>query len=75
MKERIEHDFTHHPPRGPGDVEDHEHVRSMIKGVALGLDRVIPDSREKSLAVTKLEEAMFWANAALARNRTPEDAS
>ncbi len=27
-----------------------------------------PESREQSLAVTKLEEAMMWANAAIARN-------
>jgi len=27
-----------------------------------------PDSREKSLAFTKLEEAVMWANASIARN-------
>lgn len=26
------------------------------------------DSREKSLAITALEECVFWANAAIARN-------
>lgn len=28
-----------------------------------------PKSREQSLAITKVEEAMFWANAAIARNQ------
>ena len=27
-----------------------------------------PDSRELSVALTKLEEAVMWANAAIARN-------
>lgn len=27
-----------------------------------------PDSREKSLAMTKLEECSMWANASIARN-------
>jgi len=31
------------------------------------IDQVAPDCREKSLAVTHLEEAVFWANAAVAR--------
>jgi hypothetical protein len=27
-----------------------------------------PESREKSLAITKIEEAVMWANASIARN-------
>lgn len=29
---------------------------------------LLPDSREKSLAVTKLEECVMWANKCAARN-------
>jgi hypothetical protein len=32
------------------------------------LQYLCPGSRELSLAITKLEEAVFWANAAIARN-------
>lgn len=42
-----------------------------IRHDALELARVISDStppcREQSLAITKLEEAVMWANAAIAR--------
>ena len=31
------------------------------------IDSLCPDSREKSLAITKIEESVMWANAAIAR--------
>ena len=65
---RIEWDFSHH---APDDVEIklHQHIRDTIAQAAHHVNDLIPgDSREKSLAITKLEEAMLWANAAIARN-------
>lgn len=32
------------------------------------LEEVLNDSREKSLAITKLEESLMWANKAIALN-------
>ena len=32
------------------------------------LETLCPDSRELALAITKLEEVVFWANAAIARH-------
>ncbi len=32
------------------------------------IDMTCPDGREKSLAITKLEEVVFWANAGIARH-------
>lgn len=35
-------------------------------------DMLIPDSREKSLAITKLEESIMWANKGLSRHGEDE---
>lgn len=43
-------------------------LRSSIFSVADIIDIYCSDSREKSLALTKLEECLFWCNADLARN-------
>lgn len=44
----------------------HTSMRQACKKAAESINEA-PDSREKSIAITKLEEAMFWANAAVAR--------
>lgn len=42
-------------------------IRRACAQAAERIDTFCPDGREKSLAMTKLEEAMFWSNAAIAR--------
>jgi hypothetical protein len=69
LSEDIEHRFAYHPPKGAERVAAHEAVRAQIKAVAHMLDGALPDGREKALAITNLEQAMFWANAAVARQR------
>lgn len=59
--------FTYHAP-DEARAEKHHKIRGSLQNIALYIDSQVPNSREKSLAITKLEEAMFWANAALARN-------
>ncbi len=59
--------FTYHAPK-EGQTEKYEGIRYDAKEMANSIDRVCPESREKSLAFTKLEEAVFWANASIARN-------
>jgi hypothetical protein len=66
-QEDIEHRFAYHAPNAER-VQTHERIRAEIGYVAGFLEYKLPDGREKSLAITKLEEAMFWANAAIARN-------
>jgi hypothetical protein len=63
----LENKFCYHPPKS-GDLEKYENLRSYAFGYACLIDDLCPDSREKSLAITKLEEAMMWANASIARN-------
>lgn len=62
----LENRFTYHAP-GPGQPEMYEQIRFAGLGFALLIDRFAPESRELSLAITKIEEAVFWANAAIAR--------
>lgn len=40
------------------------------KAIALveAFDLLIPDSREKALAITKIEESIMWANKGLSRH-------
>lgn len=65
--EEIEKRFNHHPPTTEERVSAHQEVREEAKRFASVLAR-LPPGREAALATTKLEEAMFWANAAIARN-------
>lgn len=43
-------------------------ICSEAAGFARKILKSCPDSRERSLALTKIEEAVMWANAAIARN-------
>jgi hypothetical protein len=68
MMDDIENRFTYHPPSTPERVEAHEHCRQVHTTLARVLNAMLPEGREKSLAITKLEESMFWSNAAIARH-------
>jgi hypothetical protein len=64
----VENRFAFHPATettGP----KHDAVRATLLRVAKQMQRDLPDGREKSLVLTKLEETMFWANAAIARHQ------
>lgn len=67
MNPKIENAFTYHTPK-EGQPEKYQAIREKAKELAYLVDTLVPDSREKSLAMTKLEEASMWANAGIARN-------
>lgn len=57
--------FSFHPATG-SKAQRHENVRSMHRSMAIWILASIPDCRERSLALTKLQESMMWCNAAVA---------
>ena len=65
----LDNRFDYHAPPDDNPVfrQAHEKARAHVKLCAVELNKILPDGREKSLVLTKLEEAMFWANAAIAR--------
>lgn len=67
MAERIENDFTYHAPTGDQPAR-YVKLREAAKQFALMIVNTCPDRRERSLALTKLEESIMWANAAIARH-------
>lgn len=67
MNQKIESAFTYHAPK-LGQPEMYTEIREKAKELAYLIDSTCPDSREKSLAMTKLEECVMWANAGIARN-------
>jgi len=66
-KQKIENSFTYHPPKG-SQTQRYEELRNWAKEFALLIERHCPNSREKSLAMTKLEECVMWANKSIACN-------
>lgn len=70
--EEIERRFTYHPPSGPAKGL-HVVLRTETRTFARRLRHLLPAGREKSLAFTALEEASFWAHAAIARDPSLHD--
>lgn len=61
--------FKHHPPQSDETIRRHQVVREDCNTLSKTLNDMLPECREKSLAMTHLEEVMFWSNAAIARNQ------
>jgi len=71
-KDHLENRFAYHKPPNEAVASLHQAVRDVCLATALAILRATPPGREQALAITKLEEAMMWANAAIARK--PEGA-
>lgn len=59
--------FKYHDPKNDQELR-YAKLRNKTKELADLIDDLCPDSREKSLAITNLEQASMWANASIARN-------
>lgn len=62
-----ETNFVSHAPK-EGQRERYEAIRDAGGVLSKILNESCPPSRELSVAQTNLEQAIFWANAAIARN-------
>lgn len=58
--------FTYHPPQ-EGQPEKYEALRAGGLALADQIAQLCPESRERSIAINKVDEAIMWANAAVAR--------
>lgn len=70
--EEVERRFNYH---APDEVtrDLHHLMRGHAKDFAEAITACLTPSRETSLFLTNLEQAMFWAHADIARNQTRRD--
>lgn len=52
----------------PAQVETIHRLSTAVKDLALMIHENIPNSRERNLALARLEESLFWSTAATTRN-------
>ena len=69
-KDQIDNIFTYHPPFGT-QQERYVAIRDHAKSLAHLINNLCPESREKSLALTNLQQTVMWANASIAINEVP----
>lgn len=76
LKQLWEWNFTNHTPT-PAAIRKMEGLRSTAKAMKDAIIMMAPHSRERSLALTSLEQTLFYSVAAVARtenvDRTPVD--
>lgn len=66
-QEELNNIFTYHAPKGD-QPERYQRIREWAKELATVINRDCPESQEKSLALTNLQQAVMWANASIAIN-------
>lgn len=64
---RLEKAFTYHSPKNDQPAR-YVAIRDGAREFARLVLHAVPESRERSLALTAIEEAVMWANAGIARN-------
>ena len=66
-RKMLDNNFVYHAPKD-GQALKYVALRDAAKQLAEMIYYLTPESREQSLSITSLEEAVFWANASIARN-------
>lgn len=71
-KDQIDNIFTYHAPFGTQQAR-YVAIRDKAKELALLINEACPESREKSLSLTNLQQSVQMANASIAINeKAPE---
>ncbi len=66
-EQRLANSFTYHAPKND-QQERYVALRGCAHDLAIMLMENVPPGRERSLALTKLEECIMWANKGIACN-------
>lgn len=67
MPDDIRNRINYHRPDTEG-IRLIAQMRRLALDFSLGVQEHVPLARERALALTKIEEALFWANAGIARD-------
>lgn len=67
VQEQIDRTFMYHPPHGDQTLR-YGTLRSAARQFANIVAELTPPSREQAVALTKLQECVMFANAAIAIN-------
>jgi len=70
--ENIDLIFTYHKPFGT-QPERYNSIRTQAHTLASVIIQNCPPSEECTLAIRRLQEAVMWANAAIALNENPAE--
>jgi len=63
----IDNIFTYHAPSAD-QQKRYEEIRRVAMRLAHLINAICPESREKSIAMTNIQQAVMWANASIAIN-------
>ena len=66
-KEKLDNVFTYHTPKND-QLKRYEEIRSKGKELAKLMMENCSSGRERSLALTALQQSTMWANASIAIN-------
>ena len=69
--EQIEDRFKYHSV-DDDQIRTMATIREVTTGLAVIINERCPSGREKSLALTKLEECAMWANKSIAMQKTED---
>lgn len=70
-QQELERRFTYHAPHGD-QADRYQTIRAYALSFAMLINKLAPDSREKSLAITNLEDVVMRVNQAIACNEVDQ---